>query len=117
MHAPNSSLPDGLRLSNDRETGYVFVDEEVGVEPGPWVYSGVVQPGGYVEVSPTPLELPAIGAAWFVSVATEEDGSARSTWVNALEVVAAGDAVTPNVVTNEEDASEWYQVYTFIHSR
>jgi hypothetical protein len=69
------------------------------------MYSGIVQPGGYVQITPNPADLNDIGAAWFVSVGTEEDGTARSFWLNALDVVTAGDAATPNVVTNEEDTS------------
>ena len=97
MHAPNSGIPDGARSSTEGETGYVFVDDDPDVEPGPLVYSGVVQPGGFLQITPDPLDLPAIGAPWYLSVGTEEDGAARSTWLGALNVVTAGDATTPNI--------------------
>lgn len=93
------------RTWSEGETGWVFIDEDVNNPPGELMYSGIVQPGGYIQITPDPLDLPAIGAPWFVSVATESDGSGRSTWINALNVVTAGDAVTPHVVTNEEDTS------------
>jgi len=87
------------------EIGWVFIDEDIDNPPGELMYSGAVQPGGYVEVTPLAADLPAIGAPWLVSLGTEEDGTGRSTWINALNVITAGDAQAPNVVTIEEDSS------------
>jgi hypothetical protein len=85
--------------------GYVFIDDVVGVAPDPMVYFGTVQPGGYLQITPLPGELPATGAAWYVSVAEDLDGTARSAWVNALQVETAGDATSPLLVATEEDIS------------
>jgi hypothetical protein len=57
------------------ETGWVFIDEDTQNPPGEFMYSGIVQPGGYVQITPNPADLNDIGAAWFVSVGTEEDGT------------------------------------------
>jgi hypothetical protein len=86
-------------------SGVVFIDDDTGDANPPLAYEGIVQPGGYIEITPDPLDLPAIGTYWFVSVADDLDGTAQSTWVNALQVEPAGDAGSPLVVSNEEDVS------------
>ncbi len=93
------------RSWTEGEDGYVFIDDDTGDAVEPVVYYGTVQPGGYLQITPLPGELPATGAAWYVSVADDLDGTARSTWVNALQIETAGDAVSPLLVANEEDIS------------
>jgi len=86
-------------------SGVVFIDDNTGDANPPLAYEGIVQAGGYIEITPDPLDLPAIGSYWFVSVADDLDGTAQSSWVNALQVEPAGDAGSPLVVSNEEDTS------------
>jgi len=81
--------------------GYVFVDDNPGDTVVPIVYYGAVQPGGYLEITPLPGELPAIGASWYVSVADDATGTGRSS--NAeLQIEPPGTTEAPNTVVDEE---------------
>ena len=93
------------RTWTEGASGVVFIDDDTGDANPPLAYEGIVQPGGYIEITPDPLDLPAIGTYWFVSVADDLDGTARSVWLNALQVEHAGDAGSPLVVAIEEDVS------------
>jgi len=85
--------------------GYVFIDDDPGDAVDPITYFGTVQPGGHLEITPQPGELPAMSAYWYVSVADDAAGTGRSIWWGGLKIEPAGDAATPLLVTNEEDPS------------
>ncbi len=85
--------------------GVVFVDADPLDVEAPLAYPGTVQAGGYIQVDPDPMDLPASGGPRYVSIALDTDGSHHSLWANALQVVTAGDAESPLVVPNEEDVS------------
>lgn len=85
--------------------GYVFIDDDFGDATDPVVYYGAVQPGGYLEITPLPGGLPAMGGYWYVSVADDAAGTGRSIWWGGLKIEAAGDAAVPLLVANEEDPS------------
>jgi len=87
------------------QTGFVFIDDVVGDETPPLIYSGMVEPGGFVQILPDVFDLYAKESAWFVSLATDSGGVGRSVWWGGLKIVPAGGGEFPVQVNNEEDVS------------
>jgi len=79
----------------------VFIDDDY-QSGNPVTYELPVHPGGYMEVTPDPADVPA--GLYYVAVAKTHAGH-KSLWVHTLDVVEAGSDTDPLVVTNEEDES------------
>jgi hypothetical protein len=85
--------------------GFVFIDDDVEDENPPLVFSGEIEPGGFVRVLADPVELYAKDTPWFVSLAADEEGVGRSSWWPGLKVHPTGQEDSPLVIENEEDIS------------
>ncbi|NOZ94036.1 MAG: hypothetical protein GXP47_04745, partial [Acidobacteria bacterium] len=85
-----------------RATAVVYIDDDLDDGVNPIQYERPVHPGGYMEVTPDPAEVPE--GLYYVAVAPTAGGQ-KSIWIQALDVVPAGSEASPLVVTNEEDES------------